>query len=206
MSPLLKSDRKCYSDDFSGQLKRLLDNITPQPETPAQNLADIANDDDGSTPKSNRYFPDAKDFVKAAFSPAKNDKEIIIDLKDNSNSNYRASSFHVVHIRALKNNTFAILTECHGAVLVSISAGLVGLKKANRGTSDAGYLVVQEMAARATLKGISVDNIQVVINGFGPGREQATRSLQALGWKIIRVTDRTPVRHGGCRPRKKRML
>lgn len=41
---------------------------------------------------------------------------------------------------------------------------------------------------------------------FGPGRDQAFKAIRASGWKIVRITDTTPLRFGGCRPRKKRSV
>ena len=44
------------------------------------------------------------------------------------------------------------------------------------------------------------------IKGPGPGRESSVRALNAVGIKIVSITDVTPVPHNGCRPRKRRRV
>ena len=49
-------------------------------------------------------------------------------------------------------------------------------------------------------------NIEVRIKGPGPGRESAVRALNAVGFKILSISDVTPVPHNGCRPPKRRRV
>ena len=49
-------------------------------------------------------------------------------------------------------------------------------------------------------------NLDVLVKGPGPGRESAVRSLNALGFKILNITDVTPIPHNGCRPPKRRRV
>ena len=49
-------------------------------------------------------------------------------------------------------------------------------------------------------------NLDVKVNGPGPGRESAVRALNGCGLKIGNITDVTPVPHNGCRPPKKRRV
>jgi small subunit ribosomal protein S11 len=51
-----------------------------------------------------------------------------------------------------------------------------------------------------------MQEMDVIIKGPGPGREQAIRSLQASGIKVKSIRDITPVPHNGCRPKKKRRV
>ncbi|KAJ1562629.1 Splicing factor 3B subunit 1 [Nowakowskiella sp. JEL0078] len=106
---------------------------------------------------------------------------------------------HILHVMAGRNNTMVVLTDSNGAVKISISAGLCGLKKANRGSPDAGYQTVTKLFewASGNAKFGTISKIHVILKGFGPGRTQAIRAIEATGWEVIRVTDRTPVRHGG---------
>lgn len=48
-------------------------------------------------------------------------------------------------------------------------------------------------------------DLNVIVKGPGPGREQAIRSLQASGIRVKSIRDITPVPHNGCRPRKRRV-
>ena len=51
-----------------------------------------------------------------------------------------------------------------------------------------------------------MQEVEVVVKGPGPGREQAIRSLQSTGLRILSIRDVTPVPHNGCRPPKKRRV
>jgi ribosomal protein S11 len=51
-----------------------------------------------------------------------------------------------------------------------------------------------------------VKNVEVRVCGPGPGRESAVRALNAVGFKILSISDVTPVPHNGCRPPKRRRV
>ncbi|KAJ3246432.1 hypothetical protein HDU78_007150 [Chytriomyces hyalinus] len=118
---------------------------------------------------------------------------------------------HIVHVKSSRNNTIASLTDYAGNAIVWASAGTVGMKKSNRGSSDAGYQAVMQLEEKARKKGLDllVDaeaGVELRLNGFGPGREMAFRAIRAMGWNIRRVSDVTPLRHAGCRAKRKRRL
>ncbi|KAJ1337014.1 hypothetical protein BSLG_006774 [Batrachochytrium salamandrivorans] len=114
---------------------------------------------------------------------------------------------HILHITANRNNTIATFTDDAGKTLCWASAGTCGLKKAARGTSDAGYQAVLALTEKVKERNIPIsDGVHLRISGFGPGREQAFRAVRAAGWSLVRITDFTPYRHAGCRPKKKRRL
>jgi small subunit ribosomal protein S11 len=48
--------------------------------------------------------------------------------------------------------------------------------------------------------------VDVLIQGPGPGRESAIRALQAAGMRVRSIADKTPIPHNGCRPPKKRRV
>ncbi|KAB2926901.1 MAG: 30S ribosomal protein S11, partial [Candidatus Contendobacter sp.] len=56
------------------------------------------------------------------------------------------------------------------------------------------------------VKEFGVKNLEVNVNGPGPGRESAVRALNAAGFKIISIMDVTPIPHNGCRPPKRRRV
>ena len=64
--------------------------------------------------------------------------------------------------------------------------------------------VAKESLKRSNDYGLK--NLDVQVNGPGPGRESAVRALNNSGFKITNITDVTPVPHNGCRPPKKRRV
>jgi small subunit ribosomal protein S11 len=106
----------------------------------------------------------------------------------------------IIYIISSYNNTQVVLTDPQGNVLTSQTAGRVGFKGSKKGTSFAASKVAQ--AVGAAIEVLKVKEVEVIIKGIGAGREAALRSLANQGVNIVRVQDRTPVPHGGCRPRK----
>ncbi|KAJ3349968.1 hypothetical protein HDU83_000177 [Entophlyctis luteolus] len=119
-------------------------------------------------------------------------------------------STHIVHVKSSRNNTIATVTDGNGNALAWASAGTIGLKKSHRGSSDAGYQAVLQLKEKLDAKRVDLmtgDNrVELRLNGYGPGREMAFRATRAMGWNLRRVTDVTPIRHAGCRPKRKRRL
>ncbi|TPX66157.1 hypothetical protein SpCBS45565_g04636 [Spizellomyces sp. 'palustris'] len=133
---------------------------------------------------------------------------------------------YIVHVTANRNNTVCVLTNPEGHVFTWSSAGRLKLRKAARGTPDAGYQTVIHLTELASnlpaekkasdkqkvYHGVNIQTevmekgIHLKLQGFGPGRDQAFRAILAAGWRITRVTDVTKVRHAGCRPPKRRRL
>ncbi len=56
--------------------------------------------------------------------------------------------------------------------------------------------------------GFTRKTVHLKLSGFGPGREAASRAITGATsvFQVKRITDVTPVRHGGCRPKKARRL
>ena len=57
------------------------------------------------------------------------------------------------------------------------------------------------LATQATLK-----EIEVLVSGVGPGRDQAVRSLGGTGIKVTHIKDVTPIPHNGVRAKKPRRV
>jgi small subunit ribosomal protein S11 len=110
----------------------------------------------------------------------------------------------VINILASYNNTKISLADSRGNILLSQSAGKVGFKGSKKGTSFAASKVAQ--AIGEAIEALNVKEAEVVIKGVGAGRESALRSLATQGVNIVKIQDRTPVPHGGCRPRKARRV
>jgi small subunit ribosomal protein S11 len=108
------------------------------------------------------------------------------------------------HIHATFNNTIVSMADQQGNVITWASAGTAGFKGSRKSTPFAAG-VAGELAARAAVEQ-GMQEVDVMIKGPGPGREAAIRSIQKSGLKVRSITDKTPVPHNGCRPRKKRRV
>jgi small subunit ribosomal protein S11 len=122
----------------------------------------------------------------------------------NFNAETKTENYMII-IKAAKNNTHLHLDK-DGRTVCHVSAGSCGLKKAQRGTSDAGYQAAVKFIETVNSKGVVPMGVHLVFRGFGPGRTQAFRGLRTAGWSFARLTDDTPIRYGGCRARKKRRI
>ncbi|MGA2549928.1 MAG: 30S ribosomal protein S11 [Burkholderiaceae bacterium] len=110
----------------------------------------------------------------------------------------------IAHIHASFNNTIITITDRQGNALSWASSGGAGFKGSRKSTPFAAQ-VAAEAAGRAAIE-CGIKNVEVQIKGPGPGRESSVRALNALGIKIISITDVTPVPHNGCRPPKRRRM
>jgi len=96
---------------------------------------------------------------------------------------------------------------------MSFACGNIGFKKAARGTYDAafqlGAYVLKQIQERGLLR--EIEKVEIVLRGFGPGREALTKMLlgqegRYIRSKIVAVTDSTKLKFGGSRsPRPKRL-
>ncbi|KAK3110215.1 hypothetical protein LTR53_015716 [Teratosphaeriaceae sp. CCFEE 6253] len=91
-------------------------------------------------------------------------------------------------------------------VLLSISSGNIGFRKAGRGSYDAAYQLAAFMIKTIQEKGIlaQIRYLEVVLRGFGAGREAVTKVLlgsegRGVRGKIVKVVDATRLKLGGPR-------
>ncbi|CAN5379745.1 30S ribosomal protein S11 [soil metagenome] len=110
----------------------------------------------------------------------------------------------IVHIHATFNNTIVTFADKAGNTLSWSSSGNAGFKGSRKSTPFAAGQAA-ELAAKAA-KEHGVTGVDVLVNGPGPGRESAIRSLQSSGLKINVIKDVTPLPHNGCRPPKRRRV
>ena len=116
----------------------------------------------------------------------------------------RTLSYGRVHVFASFNNTIVTVTDPEGNTLAWGSAGSVGFKGSRKSTPFAARLAAEQAVKAAQAMG--VQEVDVIVKGPGPGRENAIRAVQALGLKVKSIADITPVPHNGCRPPKKRRV
>ena len=108
-------------------------------------------------------------------------------------------------IHASFNNTIITITDRQGNALSWATAGGSGFRGSRKSTPFAAQ-VAAEKAGKAAIEGYGLKNLDVKVNGPGPGRESAVRALNSCGYKITNITDVTPIPHNGCRPPKKRRV
>ncbi|MBI4691880.1 MAG: 30S ribosomal protein S11 [Candidatus Terrybacteria bacterium] len=110
----------------------------------------------------------------------------------------------ILHIQSTYNNTILTITDSKGNMVMWASSGSLGFKGAKKGTPFAASKVAELLAEKAKMVGIK--DVDVVIKGVGAGRESAIRTFAAKGIEINLIRDRTPVPHGGVKPRKPRRV
>ncbi|AKC60384.1 30S ribosomal protein S11 [Blochmannia endosymbiont of Camponotus (Colobopsis) obliquus] len=110
----------------------------------------------------------------------------------------------IVHIHASFNNTIVTVTDRQGNTLCWATAGGSGFRGSRKSTPFAAQTAAEYCAEIAKEYGIK--NLEVMIKGPGPGRESTVRALNAAGFRIVNITDVTPIPHNGCRPPKRRRV
>lgn len=128
---------------------------------------------------------------------------------------------HRLHIYATKHNCHITLAQHNRDALISVSAGNLGFRKAQRGTYDAAYqlgaFMMGKIQGQGMLnenypgKGGPIEHLEVVLRDFGPGREAVTKILMGaegkrVREKVLRVMDSTRLKFGGTRSKKPRRL
>ena len=109
-----------------------------------------------------------------------------------------------VHVFASFNNTIVTVTDLQGNTVCWGSSGSAGFKGSRKSTPFAARMATEQTIKVAQQMGLQ--EVELFVKGPGPGREAAIRAVQAIGLKVVRITDRTPVPHNGCRPPKKRRV
>ncbi len=110
----------------------------------------------------------------------------------------------VAHIHASFNNTIITITDRQGNALGWATAGGSGFRGSRKSTPFAAQVAADRVGNM--VKEFGVKNLDVNVNGPGPGRESAVRALNNAGFKITSISDVTPIPHNGCRPPKKRRV
>ena len=109
-----------------------------------------------------------------------------------------------VYIQATFNNTIVTITDINGNALSWASACGLGFRGAKKSTPFAAQTVAETAVQKA--QGYGLREVHVYIKGPGMGRENAIRSLGAMGLRVKSIHDVTPIPHNGCRPRKTRRM
>lgn len=108
-----------------------------------------------------------------------------------------------LHIQATFNNTIVTITDKQGQALAASSAGANGFRGSKKGTAYAAQIAA-EKAGEIAKKNHGLSSVDVFVKGIGLGRDSAIRAVSSLGIKIDSITDKTPIAHGGVRPKGER--
>ena len=110
----------------------------------------------------------------------------------------------IAHVHASFNNAIVTITDRQGNTLSWATSGGSGFRGSRKSTPFAAQVAAEAAGAKAQEYGMK--NLEVRVQGPGPGRESAVRALNAKGFKILSISDVTPIPHNGCRPPKKRRV
>jgi len=110
----------------------------------------------------------------------------------------------IAHVHASFNNTIVTITDRQGNTLCWATAGGSGFRGSRKSTPFAAQVAAEKAGLAA--KEFGLKNLEVRVQGPGPGRESAVRSLNNAGYRITNIEDVTPIPHNGCRPPKKRRV
>ncbi|MDJ0890301.1 MAG: 30S ribosomal protein S11 [Gammaproteobacteria bacterium] len=110
----------------------------------------------------------------------------------------------VAHVHASFNNTIITITDRQGNALAWATAGGSGFRGSRKSTPFAAQVAADR--AGQTVKEFGMKNLEVRVKGPGPGRDSAVRALNNAGFKVMSISDVTPIPHNGCRPPKKRRV
>ena len=110
----------------------------------------------------------------------------------------------IAHIQASFNNTIITITDRQGNALAWATAGGCGFRGSRKSTPFAAQVAAEKAGVAAQEYGLK--NLEVRVQGPGPGRESAVRALNNAGYRISNIEDVTPIPHNGCRPPKKRRV
>jgi small subunit ribosomal protein S11 len=120
---------------------------------------------------------------------------------------------HHLHVYATRHNTHITVTTPDRNPIISKSAGELGFRKSARKHYDSAFQLASYVMGRLQESGKTreISKLEVVLRGFGQGREAVTKALlgsegRFLRGKIIRVADATRLKFGGTRSKKPRRL
>ncbi|KAK4136789.1 translational machinery component [Trichocladium antarcticum] len=154
----------------------------------------------------------AKGVIKNAIRPSAAGSGDLGQSLDFPESSEPEEPYHF-HIFSHKHNTHITLTKPNRDALLSLSCGNIGFKKSGRKHYDSAYQLGAYVIDKMHQQGLvsKIQSMEVVLRGFGPGREAVVKVLMGnegkiLRGKITRVSDSTRLKFGGTRsPRKRRL-
>jgi len=110
-----------------------------------------------------------------------------------------------IYISASFNNTIITITDEKSQPLAWTSCGRLGFRGTRKSTPYAAATTLGVVVE--TIKKLGIKKVKVFINGPGPGRDAALKSLGSnREIDLISISDTTPIPHNGPRPPKRRRV
>ena len=110
----------------------------------------------------------------------------------------------IVSISSTFNNTIVTFSDLQGNVISWSTPSNAGIKGAKKSTTYAAQVASETAARRA--KEMGVESVYVQVKGAGSGRDSSIRAINAVGLRVLKIEDITPIPHNGCRPPKRRRV
>jgi len=110
----------------------------------------------------------------------------------------------IAHVNSTYNNTIITISDVQGNTVSWSSAGKMGFSGSRKSTPYVAQLAAEDAGRLAMEHGMK--ELEVRVKGPGTGRESALRALAAIGFKLGKIMDITPIPHNGCRAPKKRRV
>lgn len=105
----------------------------------------------------------------------------------------------IIHVLSHLNNIIVTVTDIKGNALKQDSGG-VSFNGSKKATPHAAFVVADRISKWCNDHGIA--RVDVRFKGIGQGRDVVARTMAQKGINIEKLSDVTPIPHGGCRPRK----
>lgn len=125
-------------------------------------------------------------------------------IKSNKKKTVQVSENGRAYITSTFNNTLVTITDDKGNTIGWSTAGASGFKGTRKSTPFAATTAMENVARKATTRGIK--NLDVYVKGPGSGRDAALRAIKSVGLSILAISDITPIPHNGPRASKKRRI
>ena len=110
----------------------------------------------------------------------------------------------IVNVNSSFNNTSINLCDTAGNVVFWATAGSLDFKGTKKATPFAAAQTANSIINKA--KNIGLSTIEIRVKGVGSGRESAIRTFVGAGLTVTKISDVTPIPHGGVRAKKVRRV
>jgi len=129
---------------------------------------------------------------------------------DDEKHRYLSEDNHRLSVKSTRNNTHITFANPRGQIIFRTSGGKEGFKGANRASYECGYACATKVLERVKDEKETI-SLHIFLNGFGQGREALYRAIVANDTHdfkklVVAITDNTPLKIGGTRPKKARRL
>ncbi|KAK8070162.1 hypothetical protein PG994_006778 [Apiospora phragmitis] len=182
----------------------------PKPSGGLRGLGSAVSSSQNAASSTNRLGLDA--ISRARNQPTISESLNLSGKQGMGQTDWGEEPFHF-HIYGHKHNCHITVTKPDRNAIISISAGQIGFRKSKRGTYDAAYQLCAYVIDKLHQGNWhnEIKKMEVVLRGFGPGREAATKVLlgsegRLLRGSIVKVSDATRLKFGGTRSPKPRRL